>query len=113
MAPPATLDGDYATALFSGAQPSSVDWSEPNSFRHYLHALRGQSRQSEKDTFDATVAFHQRLLDAAQLLLERLSDEGVIGDVRDFTPVLDVSRNALQSLVASQGPLLRRRWPNL
>lgn len=113
MQPTAPLDGGYAAALFSGAQPSSVGWSEQNAFRHYLHALRVQSRQAEQNTFDDTVASHRRLLDTAENLLDVLSSRGIDGEVRDFRNVLGVNRAALDSLIATQGPLLRRRWPNL
>lgn len=113
MAPATRLDGGYAAALFSGAQPSSVNWPEQQAFRHYLFALRGQTRQAVKATFNDTIDWYNRSLDIAESLLVRLRAEGVNGEVRDFSPVIEASRAALQSLVNSQGPLLRRNWANL
>jgi hypothetical protein len=113
MAPPTRYDGQYASPLFSGAQPSSVGWPEPQSFRHYLFAIRAQAVHIEAESFNETVNAYNRMLDTANNLLTRLRNNGVDGEVRDFAQLLEVNRDALAALVASQGPMLRRRWDRL
>lgn len=113
MAAPPSLDGGYATALFSGAQPSSVGFSEQSAFRHYLHCLRGQVLASEKQTFDETVAAHRESLDNAEALLSTLSASGIRGQQRDFTDMIDVNRAALELFISLRGAVLRRRWAGL
>ena len=63
MRPPQELDGGYTSVLFSGAQPSTVDFSEQAAFRHYLHALRGQVGTAVLGTFDDTMAHHEQALE--------------------------------------------------
>jgi hypothetical protein len=113
LAPPADLDGGYASALFSGAQPSSVGFSEQMAFRHYLHCLRGQVRSAQRDTFDDTVVAHRELLDTAETLLATLAASGIRGQQRDFRDIIDVNRAALELFTSLRGAILRRRWTSL
>jgi hypothetical protein len=99
--------------MFGGAQPSSLAWSESDSFRHYLYALHAQAQQAERATFDETVDAHNRLLDSAHRLVNRLTAVGIGGEARDFGPILPVNRAALASLLASHGAMLRRHWGHL
>ena len=46
MRPDASLGSTYADQLFSGAMPTSIDWGEPRSFRHYLACLHAQAAHS-------------------------------------------------------------------
>jgi hypothetical protein len=113
IAPPPELDGGYVSALFSGAQPSSVGFSEQTAFRHYLHCLRGQVLTAGRESFDETVAAHRDLLDSAETLLAVLSASGIRGQQRDFTNIIDVNRAALELFVSLRGAVLRRRWASL
>ena len=54
--------GGFATALFGGAQPTTVGFSEQAAFRHYLYCLRLQIATAVKPTFDETVTVHQEML---------------------------------------------------
>jgi hypothetical protein len=110
MAPPQTLDGGFVSALFSGTQPSSVPFTEQAAFRHYLHCLRGQCANANAATFDSTVANHERLLDDAEALLQRLAAAGIRGQLRDFGEIIDVNRAALELFKSIRGSVLRRRW---
>jgi hypothetical protein len=113
MKPLEELDGGYVDMLFSGAQPSATDFSEQAAFRHYLHALHEQVKESQAATYDDTVAIHERALDAAEELLESLAAAGVRGQKRDFSEIVDVNRAALSVLTSTRGAMLRRRWPSL
>jgi hypothetical protein len=113
MAPPADLDGGYVRALFEGPQPSTVGFSEQPAFRHYLHALRGQVRLLERESYGAALAAQTALLDSTEGLLATLGGRGVRGQLRDFADCVDVNRAALTMLDSLRGPLLNRHWAEL
>lgn len=113
MKPHAELDGGYVDMLFSGAQPSTTDFSEQAAFRHYLHALHEQVAACQAATFDETVAIHEQALDSAEDLLATLTAAGIRGQKRDFSEIVDVNRAALSVLNSTRGAMLRRRWPSL
>jgi len=113
MAPPKDLDGGFVTALFGGAQPTTVGFSEQAAFRHYLHCLHGQTAAAMRQTFDETVDHHRASLATARSLLTQLQAAAVRGQLRDFTEILDVNEAALSLLLTTRGPMLRRRWATL
>lgn len=113
MAPPPDLDGGFVAALFGGAQPSSVPFSEQAAFRHYLHCLRGQCASATATSFDAAIATHERRLDDAEALLQRLTPAGIRGQLRDFGEIVDVNRAAMELFKTLRGSVLRRRWAGL
>lgn len=113
MAPPPALDGGFVSGLFSGVQPTSVSFSEQAAFRHYLHALRIQCSEAIGSSFDSTVENHERILDTAEVLLRRLAQAGIRGQLRDFGEIVDVNRAALELFKSLRGSVLRRRWASL
>ena len=113
MVPPETMGSTYADLLFSGVQPTSVGWSEQNAFRHYLQCLWFQTKDSRRDTFEATADAHERALDAAEDLLATLQSAAVFGQRRDFRESIDVNRAALSVIRSTRGPILRRKWSDL
>jgi hypothetical protein len=113
MGAPLELDGGFASALFSGAPPSSVPFTEQAAFRHYLHCFRGQAANAVGASFDDTVANHEQLLDGAEELLARLAAAGIRGHQRDFGEIVDVNRAALALFKTIRGAVLRRRWASL
>lgn len=98
-----SVDGQFAAALFSGAQPMSVGFSDPDAFRHYLYVLRIQAHNAVCPTFDETVAVHNTLLDEAEQFLLNLRSVGVRGQQRDFAEIIEVNRAALGALSALRG----------
>lgn len=113
LAPSGESDGDYVTAAFSGAQPSTVGITEQSAFRHYLHALRAQVQSAVRPTFSETVTAHSALLDTAEQLLAQVRSSGVSGQLRDFSQIIDVNRAALASFVHLRGPIMGRAWTSL
>jgi len=107
---PEELGSTYADTLFSGVQPTAVNWAEQSAFRHYLQCLRAQATGARLDSFDATADAHERALDSAEALLELLHRVGVRGQLRDFANAIDVNRAALNVIRSSRGPMLRRNW---
>lgn len=102
----------YSTALFAVQQPSSSGWSQADSFKHYLVALRSQAQSIASNSFDETVANYRALLDTAEDIIRRLRERGITGRDRDFGNVLDTNRAALITLENTQGPVVRRSWSN-
>jgi hypothetical protein len=113
LSPPKAFGSDYADALFLGAQPTSVRWSEQAAFRHYLQSLNAQVRLARGSSFDTTVDQHERSLDDAEQLLNELHSQGIRGQLRDFHECVDASRAALGVLRANRGAQLRRKWSAL
>lgn len=75
LAPAAGFDATSCAMLFSGGQPTGAGFAEGDSFRHYLKALRHQATQATRETFDATLAQHSALLDAADALRSQRSTD--------------------------------------
>jgi hypothetical protein len=113
MRPPANLDGGYVTDLFSGVQPTSVDFSEQSAFRHYLFALQRQSATAVGGTFDETIDRQRTMLDDVEKLIQQLTTAGVRGQQRDFRDIVDVNRAALELFVTLRAAILRRRWSDI
>lgn len=113
LKPETTFGTTGAEVLFSGPQPSSVQFPERTAFRHYLTCLRKQVLTSTAGTFEETVAHHQRTLDTAERLLRELRGAGVTGQMRDFGECVDANRSALSVLQSTRGPMLKRSWSSL
>lgn len=113
MAPPAEYKSSYADLLFSGVQPTSVPFGEPEAFRHYLQCMLHQAQGIRKATFDATMANLRQMLDSAEQQSRALTSSGVLSQLRGFGDAFDTVRSALVSLESTRGPLLRRAWATL
>lgn len=112
MAPNPDLKSGYAANLFSGAQPTTVGLDEPNAFRHYLQCLYSQVRANYNSFDDATSAEERRLENARQLL-SRLQGAGVLGQLRDFSPIVDSCLAAIRAHSNTRGHQMRRTWTSL
>lgn len=113
MAPPAAYGSMYAAPLFSGVQPSSVGFGEPEAFRHYLQCMLHQARGARATTFDATLTNLRQMLDAAERQAQLLAQYNVLPQLRGFSEAFDPVRAALGMLEATRGPMLRRAWSRL
>ena len=110
MAADSSLGSTYATPLFTGAIPSTVNWSEQESFRHYLTCLSSQVNSARKSSFQLTLESQQQELDSAETFLSKLHRNGVFGQDRDFGRIFDVNRSALITFANARGHRLRRSW---
>lgn len=110
MRPPTGDCGRNADVLFTAPRPSAAPFTEPEAFRHFLQCLHSQTASARHDSFDETVAAHERMLDEGEELVDRLRSVGVRGQNREFKDMFDVNRAALSVLQSSRGPLLRRYW---
>ena len=105
-----SFGSDYAQVLFSGAQPTSTDYSEQQSHRHYLQCLRQQCLLSSRGSYKETVDAQLSMLDRAESLINELHRNGVRGQDRDFGNIIDVNRSALAALEHARGFVLERIW---
>lgn len=110
MAPDRLLNSDTSTILFSGAQPSTVNYSEQDSFRHYLTCLQYQCTHSRRSTFRETVDAHTIMLETAERYIKNFHKYGVRGQDRDFFNMIDVNRAAITMLEEARGFVLDREW---
>ena len=104
------LKSDYADILFSGAQPTSTDYSEQQAHRHYLQCLHEQCNAATRPSFRETTEGHSQLLDHAETVINELHRRGVRGQNRDFQNIIDVNRAALMALRDTRGFVLERLW---
>ena len=105
-----SLGSDYADILFSGAQPSSTNYTEQQAFRHYLHCLHEQCSQSRRTSFRETMDAQLLMLEIAENTIRYFRRFGVMGQDRDFVQFIDTTRAALFSLADTRGFVLDRDW---
>ncbi|HWB01387.1 MAG TPA: hypothetical protein VG796_00090 [Verrucomicrobiales bacterium] len=105
--------GSYANRLFLGPQPTTVGFSEQDSFRHYLNSLHIQTAEIEKATFEATLCNLETVFSDAERILNDLHSCNIRGQKRDFREALDANRAALSILTSTRGPILKRQWSAL
>lgn len=58
-------DTDFSSILFKGVTPSSTEYKDTLSFKHYLDTLKTQCLLAKKDTFENTILFHYEMADNA------------------------------------------------
>jgi len=104
------FDSDYTGVIFSGAQPTSTNYSEQQSHRHYLHCLHTQCSSAMRESYKTTFEEQHATLDTAESLLREFHQNGVRGQDRDFANIIDVNRSALAALNHARGFVLDRIW---
>jgi hypothetical protein len=105
-----SLHSDFASILFTGAQPSDTEYKEGASFRHYLDCLNQQCALSHRNSFKETISSQELLLETAEKFLKLFHNNGVLGQNRDFYEYLDVNRAAITYLEQKRGFVLEREW---
>lgn len=113
MCPDELMNSNYANILFEGAQPTTTDYGEQKSFRHYLQCLHEQCLQLSGCSYDKCKEMNENILNSAEQVLRILHNKGVRGADRDFGEFIDVNRAAISSLDISRGFVLTREWDNL
>lgn len=113
LKPAARYENPHSDMLFAGVQPTLTEFDEPRAFKHYLHCLRCQCRESVKDSFDGTIEHHLAVLEKAESLLKELRASGITAQHRSFLETIDASRAAIATLSKTRGAMLRRKWKQL
>lgn len=110
MKAPNEFGASDARLLFSGVQPTTVDFTESHAFRHYLNCLNCQVLRSRWTTFDETHDKYANLLNVAERLLNEFHELRIDGLVRDFRACVDANRTAVARLRETRGAMLKRKW---
>ena len=67
----------------------------------------------DQTSFDTALASHQRTLDDAEKILQRLRGSNVSGQLRDFHQIVDVNMAALGLFTSLRGSILKRMWGSI
>lgn len=113
LQPPSIMKSINSNMLFLGELPSSSGFTERNSHRHYLHCLYNQCKESQKESFTETFNSLILQLGVAEKLLKGLGEQGIKGQDRDFTDLIDVTRGALIGHKKNFGFILEKIWHKL
>lgn len=113
LAPAGHMINSYSDMLFKSSIPTSANYGEKESHRHYLWCLRHQClstvRSSYKETLDAQLI----LLETAEHLLSILRSKGIRGQDRDFFEIIDVNRAAIKAHDIAYQYVLTQEWDSL
>jgi hypothetical protein len=110
MATPAQMVNKHSHMLFGEATPSSTNFGEGDSFKHYLHCLRIQCELASKSTYVETRNSQFAQLETAARILKGLHDERIKGQDRDFSEICDVNEAAIQIFDKEFGFAMAREW---
>ena len=113
MQPPERMANRYSQMLFEGAIPSSTNYGESNSHRHYLHCLKTQCEMAGRTSYEETKNAHLALLETALRLTTGLRNEGIKGQDRDFNEIVDVIEAAISIFDKEYGFSLSNEWKTL
>ncbi|MGB6329397.1 MAG: hypothetical protein WBF48_10750 [Halarcobacter sp.] len=102
--------GKYSSVLFKGVTPSSTDYKDTLSFKHYLDTLKKQCLLSTKDTFQNTIEFQEEIADNAYKFIKETRELGVRENGRNFLNIYDSYKEAIVILKKERGTLLKRHW---
>ena len=108
--PTGVFINDDSSKLFSGAMPSSTNFTEPNSFRHYLHCLRIQCNELKEKKYEATFSKYEFLLGAAEQNIKEIKKSGITGQNRDFEDGIEANRVAMIACRDDYGLKLSLEW---
>ena len=108
-----SFDSSYADVLFSGAQPSTVKFSEHEAFQHYLHCLFVQCKDVSKGTYDETLKYLRMIFETALEITSFCRSRGVRGKHRDFSDVAEINISILDAFDSLRGMIYKHRWVSL
>lgn len=100
----------YSAMLFKGALPSSTNYNETNSFKHYLYCLKVQCNMLTKDSYEETYDTYEFLLNNAENQIKDFKKRGISGQNRDFAPAIEANRVAMCANDEDYGLKLRLDW---
>jgi hypothetical protein len=113
MAPPPEMINGFSRVLFEGAMPSSTNYKESDSFKHYLHCLRAQCAATNKSSYNETRDAQFAQLETAARLIDGLHAERIKGQNRDFSEIIDVNEAAIQIFDKEFGFAMSQEWDSL
>ena len=100
----------YSEMLFKGASPSSTNYNETNSFKHYLHCLKVQCDMLSLNSYQETYDTYEFMLNTAENQIKEFKKRGMSGQNRDFAPAIEANRVAMCANNEDYGLKLRFDW---
>ena len=113
MLPPTNMQNPYSKILFQGALPSSTLYKESDSFKHYLHCLMVQTRNSVKPSYKETLNSLTLSYKTASSLFKGLHDAKIKGQDRDFFEIIDANEAAISVFDSEFGFAMKHEWDEL
>jgi len=101
---------EYSAMLFRGAQPSSTNYNEPNSFKHYLSCLKVQCKMLTKGSYKEVYDTYEFMLNNAENQIKEFKRHGISGQNRDFAPAIEANRVAMCANDEDYGLKLQFDW---
>lgn len=111
--PQGEFQNPYSEMLFKGAQPSSTNYNETNSFKHYLHCLKVQCDMLSLDSYQETYDAYEFMLNTAENQIREFKRRGMSGQNRDFAPAVEANRVAMCANNEDYGFKLQLDWQQL
>lgn len=104
----------YCDMLFKDKiMPSTADYKEGESFRHYLNCLRKQSRSIVLDSYEKTYSGYSNMLQDASKVTSFLKEYGIKGQDRDFSNIVDVNTAAIIGHSKTYKFIFSQEWNSL
>ena len=111
--PQGEFQNPYSEMLFKGAQPSSTNYNETNSFKHYLHCLKVQCDMLSLSSYQETYDAYEFMLNTAENQIREFKRRGMSGQNRDFAPAVEANRVAMCANNEDYGFRLQLDWQQL
>ena len=111
--PQGEFKSPYSDMLFNGEQPSSTNYNEANSFKHYLHCLRIQCGLLSRDNYDDIYNSYEFMLNSAENQIKEFKKRGMTGQNRDFAPAIEANRIGMCANNEDYGLRLKLDWGRL
>lgn len=108
--PQGIFHNEYSAMLFSGAPPTSTNYKESNSFKHYLYCLKLQCDLLTKATYKDTYDTYEFMLSNAENQIKEFKKRGISGQNRDFAPAIEANRIAMCANDEDYGMKLQFEW---
>ena len=108
--PQGEFQNPYSEMLFKGAVPSTTNYNETNSFKHYLHCLKVQCDMLSLKSYQETYDTYEFMLNTAENHIREFKKRGMSGQNRDFAPAVEANRIAMCANDEDYGFKLRFDW---
>ena len=100
----------YSSILFEGAQPSNTEFNDKLSLKHYISCFKYQVENLKRHNYEETYAMQEMILNKAEQYANKLRENGIRGQRRDFYEIIDVNRAALTVFNSQMGFNMKMEW---
>lgn len=107
------FNSDYTDILFKGAQPTIINFSEREAFRHYLQCLNTQCKYVSKDSYEETKKYLTLIFETAIDLTNYFRTNGVRGKHRDFNNVGESNLSVIDAFENLRGLVFKSMWNSI